>query len=602
MSIGESGFSTPAIADLAAVTSPPAAPTNLQVDSIGLQTTDSPNELAEIVLSFIRPTTSILTVEDAATDDVYDSGTIVGESDDGYAVGIKDIDTDVDLSGVLVADDRVLLGTQTTRYIIDSVTTTKIVIKYGLLAPVTLGDDIKLLTKTSECPTDSRLLRANSVLGDTSSIYYDDLTLLTKWEAITTLGQWEDLNKILASIEESVREWTIERLFAGATPTAVTVDGDVAIGVLNIPVSDDLTSDLESGNSVTFDLGVNFYVIDSLNSSSITITSALGEAIDDGTQVAYLKEYTDDATPVPYVFEDYDLCIISNFSGTVVLDDLGGYYLYYKETIATQSVKGTQIEIPTNDSNLVNNNDGTSEYTFKASTKYFDGRKLYWSLSAYDTRIPTVNESTADLNAYAVSFPGQASITTYSEDLDTLELEITYDNVTDLGMNPHLYDVMDDCIAQYSLRGGYDVYAKIMTELGTSNGFYEGIDANNARYVNTGILNGDIVRVVDSIARTIWLTSATIAGEVSLSDTVLSFGTTGLDYLTAHSSTNITAQKMTIDRDNDSVLPLDESTPSSPVKQYLTDFNSVYTITFDTPGKYGAVIESVDTEIESGKL
>jgi len=602
MATGESGFSTPAIANLAAETASPKKPTDLEVLTVGLQSTGSPDELAELVLKFTRPTESELTVTDAATDDIYDSGVKVGEIDDDYNVGIKALDTDVDLTGLLSADDRTTIGTQTTRYIVDSVTAAQLIIKYGLLATASIGDDIKKLTKTAECSSTSRQFRVNAVLADSASIYYDDATLLTKWINTTTLGQWEDLNKILVLINEAQREWTIERLFSGATPVAVTVDGNVSEGETVVPVTADLTGDLTAGGIVTFDSGVNFYILDSLDASDLTLTTGLGEDILDGAQVWFKKLMTDDATPVDYVFEDYDTCLLVNFYGTVVLDDLGGYNLYHKETIATQSIKGTKIEIETDDTNLVNNNDGTSEYTFKAATTYFDGRKLYWSITAYDQRIPTPNESEGDLNAYAVSYPGQAHITTYTEDIDNLTMQITYERITSGGLNPHLDLVMDASVAQYSIRGGYDVFSKEMTELETANGFYEGTDKDNARYVNTGIVLGDIVRVVDTIARTVWLTNATISGEVSLNDLVLDFGTTGLNYLTAHSSTNINGQKMTIDRDNDSVLPLNAATPATPVKQYLTDFNNVYTIEYDSPAKYGTVIESVDTELEKGKL
>ena len=603
MSIGESGFPTPSIANLGAETAPPTPPTELEVLSIGLQDTGSPDELAKLIFKFKRPTTSDLTITDAKTDDVYNSGVSVGTVDGNFNTGIKIIDTTTDLTGLLSADDRIFLGTQTTRYIVDNVTSAHVEIKYGLLAPVTSSDDIKLLTKTDESPTDSRQLRINSVVGDVASIYYEDGDQLTKWDNTATLGQWEDLNKILVLINESVRQWTIEKITSGATPVYVTVDGNIAAGAVTVPISADISSEYSPGESVSFDSGVTFYILSEVNPTNLVITTGLSVALLDDSQVWLLKEYTDDATPVPFVFEDYDQCVLAYFSGTTVLDDLGGYNLYYKETLATQSVKGVLAsDIAFDDSNLVNNSDGTSQYTYNAPTTYFDGRLLYWSLSAYDQRIPTPNESEADLNAYAVSFPGQAHITEFTEDLVNLTMDLTYERITSAGANPHLDDVMNGSTAQYSQRGGYDIFSKELIDLETANGFYEGIDEDNGKYVNTGIILGNIVRVVDVSTRNVWITTSTIAGEVSLNDTVLTFGTTGINYVTGHSSVNIVAQGATIDRDTDSVLPLDDATPATPVKQYLTDFTNVYTIEYDSPATYGTVIESVDTEIEKGKL
>lgn len=136
MSTQRSGFSDPEIANLSATTSPPEAPTVFIVDAVGLQITGTPDEFAKLTFKWKRPTRTVLTVTDALTDDVYDAGTLKGNVDGIHGINSTVIATKTDLSALLTADDRIYLGAQTTRYIVESVSASAVTIKWGLLVGV----------------------------------------------------------------------------------------------------------------------------------------------------------------------------------------------------------------------------------------------------------------------------------------------------------------------------------------------------------------------------------------------------------------------------------------------------------------------------------
>lgn len=591
MTTGQSGYSDPKIADLAAETAPPKPPTGFVVLSVGLQSTEPPNEKAKIVFRFTRPTKTQFTTTDAVGDDEF---TQVTPQKTTVNAVLAALDTVIpvadDLTGIVNAGDYVTI-TDTTPYLVTEVAASYIRIEAGLRGPANIGDAVYLASKTQECPTDSRLIRLNALGGSTVNVlaahevsgqirtYY--------WSGLTSYGGYLDLNKVVFLCGAATFICSSSFLLdSGLTPITVALEAASAQVYVTLSSSD---HGLLNGDVISFDNGLTRYTVYGSVGAVIQLTTPLTAKVNAGTS-AYKCQTT--------MGESYRDFVIPDFDSTQPLDDLWGYNLYYKETTASQGSKGSiAASFSVSDANLVNNNDGTSDYTFNAPTTWWDGRKIYFSLSSLDQKIPSPNESDADLNAYCITIPGQVGIESFTEDINAGTMTITYNRVTTGGMNPHLYTVMNDCAAQFSKRGGYDVYAKEMTSLSAGDGFYEPIDSTHANYRHALISVGDMVRVVDRISRHIWMTQATVAGIVPLSDSYLSYGSTGVSYLNGHSSLNVSAHHALINPSTDSVLPLDGVD-----KQYLTDFGNQWTITFATLSKFAVVMQSVDTELEIGKL
>jgi len=596
MSVIRSGYSDARAANTAADAAPPAPPTDLIIESVG-QHGPAGARLPEIGISFIAPTTTILTAAESLTDDEYDSGSIVSATATPQGTNDTNIATATDLSAVLVPGDRILFAGDVNRYPVVAATATpqEVELLYGLQTALDAGTVIRHITKTAESPADSHIYRLNARIAVSATIYTDDAVTKSKWNLTTALGQWEDLNKVIGTINEAGREWTAHRVIYGATPMVAL--SDAAGGTSAVVVNFDPALSISAGQKVGFTAlsSDEFYEVYALTATPdrIVLAAPLAENVAAGAEVWIKDEFSIGATP--YVFPDYSAISLADVDAETPLVDLGGYYLYCQAaTPATQEAKGTRVVMIPHDEVTV---DGArTEYTWDADSKVFEGDRVYFSLSAYDQEIPLPNESTAALNATTITYPGNVTITEFTEDRPALQAVLVLDKITERGdgSNIHLLEVMNQATAQYSTRGGYDIYLKSMTALAPGSGVYEGLTATTARFSHSEILLGDQVRVVDGLTRHEWITQSEAAGKVEFSDADLVFGDLAVDYLAGHKVENISAFRATIDRTTDSVLPL--SSEATPQKQYLTDFNDSATISIPSIGLYAIAAEAIDTE------
>lgn len=595
MSTGDSGFSNPAFADLLASTAPPLPPVDLTVTAVGLQGTGAPNELPKITLQFKKPVKKELTVTDAATDDIYDTGYIASYVAADAGVGSKDIFLTSNPIGLIAIGDRVLLGLQTTRYIVDGVYSNRITILYGLLGAIAIGEDCRRIAMIQECPTTSRTLRLNATIGATCYIYAAQLYRKTMWTTTSYLGSWEDKNKVLSKVQESNRTYTADNPRSGPLGMVIA-GGSYSAGGRAVNVNFNCTAYIFPGDHVSFGDADTMYEVDTVSLLGFSLKTAL-------TSCAWLGDMVWKRDDSPTAFTDYQTLLIADYYGRLTLSDLFGYRLYMNYIPATQGAKGVQVEeVAYNAATLSTNANGLVTYIYNAPNANYDGRLMFFSLTAIDKVLPTQNESQAALNAYVVTYPGQADITSYANDVENLTMTVTYERLTANSMNPHLFEFMDQATAQFSKRGGYDLFARMMTPLVAGAGFYQGIDATHGKFVDAIITTGDQVKVVDLATRSWWDARAIVASEVSLDDTILTYGTPGMNYMTAHLSANFAAYRVKFNVATDSVLPYDISTPAFPEKQYLTDLGNQYVVNFATPGNYAVAIEAVDTGIAYGKL
>jgi hypothetical protein len=613
MSTGYSGYSDPAIANAYAATAPPKPPTNFQISSVGLQSTLSPNELAKIIFSFTRPTKSLLTLTEAQSDDIFSNTQVMSndttpvniQTSANYSMGTTSITCNAETTE-LIAGDIIQFGSETTKYVIDSISTvlTKsvIVLTYELAIAVSINTNIFKCTKTAESPSTSRGFRINAILADSVNIYHDGGDIINKWICTCTLGSFLDKNKILATINEATRSFAKEKVYTNdTTPLLIKTSGNLAIGATLVTLNYSVAGIIAINDYVNFaESADTMYKVTGVSGTQITLESGVLTAIASATQLYKKKLLTDDATPIAYTFTAYDSALLNTFSGDMALDDLGGYKLYMKETSQTEGSKGTLIEtILANDTNLVNNSDGTATYTFNAPTTTYDGRLMYFALTAYDIVMPTANESTGDLNAWCITLPGQVNIASISQNTTTLDVTVNYSAITTGSKNPHLLSMMGNNVAPFSNNGGFDIYRKVLTTLDPNQGYYLGIDANNGKYYHPSILLNDMVEIRDNISRHIWAVKAVTAGVIDLSDADLTYGTLLVSYLTGHESINITLKRAAVSS-TDTVLPL--SSDATPVKQYLTEYQNSYVVTGQEIDKsYCFVMESVDTQISYGK-
>jgi len=305
---------------------------------------------------------------------------------------------------------------------------------------------------------------------------------------------------------------------------------------------------------------------------------------------------------------DYSALDGTKFYGASELSDLAGFRLYMKETEQTEVNKGTMVkEYKLNDKDLINNNDGTYTLIFRASNNWYDGRKLYFGLTAIDDTLPTPNESRGDLNAWCITIPGQAHIVSVVPDRLNRKITLTYDNITENGMNPYFRELMysgaTPVMEQFSVKGGYDIYRTIYQSFSFSNGGYIAIDENNGRITDGQIYKGDVLFVHDRITGHAWTAYAFVDGRVDINDNNLIYGEKGFNY-NIHSTNNLTIEIaiFSTNIEEDSILPL--TSEATPKKQYLTDAQNIYEDSNLDLKHYCYLIESVDayTTVFRGKL
>jgi hypothetical protein len=595
MATGYSGYSDAATANLAANTSAPEAPTNFEL----AQAPEIENGLAKLTFGFTRPTKTVLTLAEAVSDDEFSLAVIGTTNATIHNANVTVINTLADYTGSLTSGDIIQFGAATYKYVIKSITSSAITLTYGLAAAIGVITNISLCTKTAESGATSHSFRVNSIEGNEVYIYHEALNVINKWTVTTTLGTFLDKDKILATINETVRDWAKTRLYTSdTTPLAILTETDSLLNQKAVVFSQTITGIINPDDYISFGSSETYYQVDSITGiDSILLKTNLAVTILAGTQIYKKKLLTDDATPIPYVFPDYQNTPLIEYSGNETLDDLSGYKLYMKTSTQTQGSLGTLIDTFTiTDAYLTNYTDGTSQYVFYAPDDSYNGREMYFALKAYDTEMPTSNDSLADMNAYLISLPTAVDITSVTLDIDANEAEIIYGAITGAGKNPHMLEVMNNNAAQYSTRGGFDIYYKVLTSLAMGKGYYLAVDVNNGKIIHPDIVADDFVLVRDTSSRHIWIAQATVNGSVALNDTVKTYGDAGISYLTGHSSINITAKRAAIDKDTDSALPL--SSGAMPVKQYLTEFANSFTVTgLLNNREYVFVMSSVDTEI-----
>ncbi|HNQ19532.1 MAG TPA: hypothetical protein PKI46_00565 [Bacteroidales bacterium] len=595
MTTGYSGYSDAKTANLGANTSEPKAPTGFQLK----QMPEMYNDLAKLTFQFTRPTKTVLTLTEAVSDNEFYTVTIGTTNNSTHNANVTVINTLTDYTGSLTAGDIIQFGIATYKYIIKSITSTQITLTYGLATSISVLTDIKICIKTAESGTSSRSFRCNSTEGAEVYIYHEASNIINKWTVTTTLGTFLDKDKILATISETDRDFAKTRLYTSdTTPLAIKTSTVSLAGQKAVVFDNTITGIILPDDYISFGDDETFHQVDSITgATSILLKANLTTAISASTQVYKKKLLSDDATPVPYEFPDYQNTPLNEFTGDETLIDLWGYKLYMKTSTQTQGSLGTLVATFSKDNEyLINYTDGTSDYIFYAPDDSYNGREMYFALKAIDTEMPTANESLADMNAYLISLSTPVLISSVVLDTDLNEATITYGTVTGSGKNPHLLDVMNNNIAQYSTRGGFDIYKKAFTALDMGKGYYLAVDANNGKIIHPDILAGDFVLVRDTGSRHIWVGEATVNGSVDLNDTVKTYGDASISYLTAHSTINITAKRATIVKSTDSCLPL--SSDATPVKQLLTEYSNTFTATELTANQeYLFVAESIDTEI-----
>lgn len=599
MSIGYSGYSDAVTANLGINTSAPEAPK----DFILKQNPAIDNNKAVLTFEFTRPTKSVLTLTEAQSDDQFSTSDVGLTADVIHNANVTVIATAADLTGSLSANDIIMFATDGHYYRISSIDASAITLTYGLAVAIPNSTSILKCTKTAESISGSRAFRLNSAVGNSVNIYHNANNITNKWIVTTALGEFLDIDKVLATISEANRNYAKTKMYnSDITPLVITTGAIALANQTGVTASEDVTSYLSAGDFISFGDNETFYEIETISTTAITLTTNLAYELPDETQIYKKKVLTDDATPVAYEFPDYVNTPLIEFSGNETMTDLGGYELYMKTSSQTQGSLGTLIKtITLADANLINYNDGSSQYTFYADDDTYNGREMYFALLAYDTTMPTANKSTADLNAYVISLPTAVEITNVSLNIDTKVATVNFGTITGSGKNPHMLVVMENNANQYSTRGGFDLYKGLFVALDMGKGYYLGVDANNAKIVHPDILANDFVEVRDSISRHIWVGKATVAGSVDLNDAVKTFGTALISYLTGHSTLNITAKRVTINRSTDSVLPL--TSDAAPLKQYLTEYSNTFTVSNLTANaEYLFVMESIDTEITYSNL
>lgn len=593
--VKRSGFSNPANANLAAAAAPPSATVDFEVHSWGLQTDDPPNELAKIVFKWTAATTRALAISDAATDDVYSTGSLLGVTSGTYGANDTTLTLSTSPAASVAAGDHIAVGIDPTRYTVASVSGSSITILYGLLYPQAIpGVAVRLLTKSAESPSTARMLRVNARTGDAVAIEGTvGFEYHMGWSATAALGEWEDLDQYLVTLSTATMTHYVKDSGQKVTATVVS-------GARTVAVSGDLRASIIPG--VT---GVSFgsapgtlYSVAIVSTASLVLTSAAGvtDSIPSGSGV-WIQQRTS--------FTGYADLDLSQLTATKTLApaELGGWRLYYAETPISDTLTGATLleTILMNDTRLVLASDGKYYFTWSAPNATWDGSKFYFALVGLDTNVPP-NVGDPDTNAWVITYPGQAVILTSSVVGTTMT--VTFENITAAGTsNKHLRKVMGGAsMGTYSIEGGYDVYRVDYVDL--ADGSFQSMSTSTGKFLHSDLAVDDVVVVYDSGTGDQWTAICTTAGEVTLNDAALTYSVAGSatpysgdDCL--HESKNLTAKYARVtDRTTQSVLPLD----ALGQKQYLTDATSTIAVTLTAGADQAVIMESVDTLCDSGKL
>jgi hypothetical protein len=340
------------------------------------------------------------------------------------------------------------------------------------------------------------------------------------------------------------------------------------------------------------------YSVSAVTSSGLLLTDSAGVARDIAAGEAVWVQQT-------AAFAGYASIDVAQLTATKVLPstEIGGFRLYKSESPIPDSLTGSTLleTIALADARLVLASDGKYYFTWYAPDDTWDGTKFYFALTCYDTTVPA-NVSDPDSNAWVITFPGQASIS--SATTVGLSMTVTYENITTAGTsNKHLRKSMGGAgMTQYSIEGGYDIYLVTWNDL--EGGSYQGVSTSAGRYINSTLVVGDVALVYDAGTGDQWTSHCVTAGQVPLTDALLSYSPTGSatpysGSTSKHLSANISAKYARVtDRDAQSVLDPD----AYGQKQYLTDFQNTHVVTLTAGANQAVLMESVDTLCDSGKL
>ena len=584
--VKRSGFSNPESINLINQI-PPKPPTGFQVDEWGLSSSGMPDELPTVSLKWKAPTELFVTISDGYGDDVYDTGSSVATLSGTYST--NDTTLTMSDSATVVEGDRLLIGADTTRYIVDSTTGTSLTILYGLLSDIgASGTDVKLINKTANSPATYRLITCDAQDQDSVSVaasYGFDYRL--GWTIGVDVLEWEDLDEIGGYLSSTVQDYYV--LDGIVYTDGAYATGETIISTVGNPSSQGITT------SSTLSFGTDYentYTIDAVGSASITLSTALNTAIVDGDSIWIAQSAT---------FADYSNINVDEFTGgKAISTNLGGYKIYYASSPISDAATGT-ILTSVAASDITVDTSGYSNHTYSATSHTFDGERFYFGISAYDDNVPA-NESTLDASPWVITNPGQASITSSTQ--AALALTVTYLNITATGsvvsgtqVNNHLYDSMGgDDMTQYSINGGYNLY---LVDFTNSSGTYAEASTSVGNITSADFAVGDIVVATDKGNSVQWTAHCVIAGQVALTNDQINYGSDLTDYIGtgAPSNTNITIKYLRItDRTTDTVLALDVDGN----QQYLTDFQDTHIVTLTANTDQGVIIESVDLFSGSG--
>lgn len=546
----------------------PDVPTQFQVTGVGKQSTNAPYELPYISFKWKKVTEFVVNIEDGLNDDVYDSKDSVGTLAGTQSTN----DTVIDLTSApnLSPDDRIQIGTDPTRYVVESVSGTQVTLTYGLLQDQPLpGVDVYKLSGKSPSPDDSRLVTCDADDESTITVYCSyEFENVMKWTIDVELLELEDLDKVGGTLSESNRNYWKRR--TGNITQAGQATGSTMINMLG-PVQD-----LSAGDSIYFGDSETEYTIQSVDSTSIELTSALVEDIEDESETWILVTDT---------FDDYSNLSIDTAYG-YKSGNASAYRLYKSTTPLSETNTGDLVETITS----YTEDDGWLNYTFNCPEHTYDGTRFYFAITAIDDQVPA-NESEYSNSAWVVTPPSQAYFT--DSNLVGTDLTLTYVKLTDGGANPHLKQSMLDSENQFSKFGGYDIY---LVDYTTTSGSYSGQDTDTGSFYSTDLMVGDVVRIVNASIQRVWVTHVVSSGYAVFDNDNLVYGSDVSDY-TALTDGDFSVEYLRVtDRDSQSVLPLD----GSGNKQYLTDYSDTYTVTIDAGKNQGVLIEAVDTEAGYG--
>lgn len=569
-----SGLSNPEAANLTAQ-NPPQPPSDFQVVEVGLQTSNPPNELPRIKFSFVPPSSLKVVVADGANDDIYNVDALIGTL--AGTAGTNDLVLTLSAppSPEPLGGDRLLVGTDPTRYVVDYVDGSDIHLTYGLLQdqPVP-GAEVYLLTKVAESPTSSRLITADVADGDeitVSGAYGFDFRL--SWTISTELLELEDLDLVGGTLGDASRNYYAEQ--TGDITTDSIIAGATIIPTLGAPT-------VEAGDVISFgDDQTITYTVQGTSASAILLVDGLASDI---TEELSVWVHLDEA------FLNYDGLDVGTMSAEKdpAVGQIAGYNLYASDS-PTSDVALGDIVMGIGSDDITLESDGTASFYFDAPDSAWNGVRKWFSLTAVDSSVP-VNESEPDTSPWADTPPGQASI--ISSVLVGLDLTITYNNITDGGANPKLYEAMGGTsMGQTSPDGGYDVY--LVNYQDATSGTYAGRSTALGRFFSTSFQVGDVVRLVNPTLRRAWVAHCVIAGRVDLTDSQIVTGDPLGVYLGSGapdtSQFSVSFLRIT-DRDAQSVVP-----DVGGEKAYLTDFQNSFVITLNAGEDQGVLIEAVNT-------